>query len=163
MAGFCANEYGCLGTLTVDGFSLNTPAWDMYGFQPLWSEVALRGDEVILPTAPGVRSYPSRLDQIDFEMTLYVNGEVDANGVEYPDYWMGLYTNLRTLRANAFGPVTTGRGTRAAVLTLPDGLTTMTADIKFDTLRQVNEIETPSFAVFRTTLTIPAGEFVEVP
>lgn len=158
MAGFCEDEYGCFGSMEVDGFPMNCPGWDLYGFQQLWSEFSVRTDDVILPTAPGRRSYPGRLDQTEYEMTLYVTGEADQNGVAHPDVWEGLYENLQTILNNAILPVGTGRGTRPATLTFPWGGTS-TVDVKFDQLRQTDDIEDPRFAVYRTTLIVPAGRF----
>lgn len=158
MAGFCEDEYGCFGSMTVDGFSLNTPAWDFYGYQKLWSEYEVRTDEVPLPTAPGRRSYPGRLDQSEYELTAYVTGEADESGVAYPDVWQGLYTNLQSLWNNVLSPVGTGRGTRPAVLTFPWG-GTISADVKFEPLRAVDEVEDARFAVYRTTIIVPAGRF----
>ena len=162
MAGFCADEYGCFGSMVLNGtFPLNCPAWDLYGYQQLWGEFAVRGEEsVLLPTAAGRRSYPGRLDESTYEMTLYVTGEADQNGVAHTDVWEGLFDNLQTLANGAFLPVGTGRGTRPAVLTHPWGGTPMTADVKFEPLRATREIEDPRFAVYRTTITVPAGRFV---
>lgn len=160
MAGFCDDEYGCYGSMEVvsSGFPLNCPGWDLYGYQQLWSEFAIRGDSVVLPTAPGQRSYPSRLDQSEYEMTLYVNGEADQSGVAHGDVWEGLYLNLQSILNGAILPVGTGRGTREVELTFPWG-GTATADVKFEPLRQVEDIEDPRFAVYRTTLIVPAGRF----
>ena len=172
MAGFCDNEYGCWGSMEIaaaaeedPAFPLNCPAWDLYGYQQLWAEFAIRTDEIVLPTAPGRRSYPGRLDQSEYEMTLYVTGEADSTGVAYADPWEGLYLNLQALMNNVFLPVGTGRGTRAATMTfpllwatVPDP--TVTADVKFEPLRQVEDIEDPRFAVYRTTMIVPAGRFV---
>lgn len=162
MAGFCEDEFGCYGTLTVGEteFPLNCPGWDLYGYQALWAQFEVRTDEVTLPTAPGRRSYPGRLDQSSYELTLYVNGEADQDGVEWPDPWEGLYNNLQALNNNVFLPVGTGRGTRPAELTLPWGGTALTADVKFDSLRETGEILEPRFAVYRTTIIVPAGRFV---
>ena len=161
MAGFCDTEYGCWGSMVVDGapdFPLNCPGWDLYGYQQLWTEFAVRTDEVLLPTAPGRRSYPGRLDQSEYEMTLYVTGEANQSGAPHTDVWEGLYLNLQTLMNNAFLPVGTGRGTRSVTLTMPWG-GFVTADVKFEPLRQVEDIEDPRFAVYRTTMIVPAGRF----
>jgi len=164
MAGFLCNGADCLGTpigqITVGGVDLVTPAWQLTGLDKLWFEFAVRTDEVLLPKADGRRSYPSRVDQAEHDLTLYLNGEVDAVGVEFADPWTGLVTNLDTLWANVFTPVTVGRGTRTAVLTLPDGVTTRTADVKLSPLRGQDEIEDPRFVIMRTTMTVPAGRFV---
>ena len=160
MAGFCDDEYGCFGSMVVDTtFPLNCPAWDLYGYQQLWGEFEVRSDEVLLPTADGRRSYPGRLDQSTYEMTLYITGEADQNGVANSDVWQGLFDNLQTLWTNVFSPVATGRGTRPAVLTHPWG-GTMSADIKFEPLRAAAEVEDARFAVYRTSMIVPAGRFV---
>ena len=160
MAGFCEGEYGCFGSMVIDGsFPLNCPAWDLYGYQQLWGEFEIRQDEVLLPTADGRRSYPSRLDQSEYELTLYINGEVDQVGTPWADVWEGLYNNLQTLQNNVFLPVGTGRGTRSAVLTQPWG-GTMSADVKFESLRAADPVEDARFAVYRTTVIVPAGRFV---
>lgn len=158
MAGFCEDEYGCLGSMTIGGYPLNCPGWDFYGYQTLWSEFAVRTDEVSLPTAPGRRSYPGRLDQSEYELTVYINGEADRFGSPFSDPWTGLFDNLNALWSNVLQPVPAGRGTRPAVLTLP--WANLTADVKFEPLRAVGEIEDPRFAVYRCTLTVPAGRFV---
>jgi len=163
MAGFCEDEYGCFGSMTVNAgdFPLNCPGWDLYGYQKLWAEFEIRTDEVTLPTAAGRRSYPGRLDQSAYELTMYITGEADQNGVPHSDPWEGLYKNLQTLWNNALSPVGTGRGLRPATLTLPWG-DDLIADVKFEPLRETGEIEDAHFAVYRTSITVPAGRFVPV-
>lgn len=160
MAGFTCDQYGCLGVMTIvaGSFPMNCPAWDLTGYPKLWSEHAIRTDSVVLPTAAGQRSYPGRMDQTDYDLTLYVNGEVDRNGTPWSDPWAGLYANLQDLWTNALSPVGSGRGTRAATLTTPSA-TTLAADIKFEPLRSTGDVEDPSFVVYRVTLTVPAGRF----
>lgn len=163
MAGFDCVGNTCAGApiaqLSVAGFDLTTPAWQFADLTKLWFEHAVRDQEgLVLPTAAGRRSYPDRLDETQHELTVFVNGEVNADGDLYADPWTGIVSNLDALFTNALSPVTTGRGTRPAVLTLPDGVTTRTADVKFTPLRG-DDIEDPTFAVFRTTMTIPAGRF----
>ena len=163
MAGFECNGSDCfgvpIGQISVDGFDLVTPAWQLGNLQKLWFEFEVRTDEILLPKADGRRSYPSRLDQSEYELSLYVNGEVDEAGLPFADPWGGLVQNLETLWANAFSPVTTGDGTRPAVLTLPDGVTTRTADVKLSPLRSRDDVEDPTFVTMRTTMTVPAGRF----
>ena len=159
MAGFDIACFDTVGELSVDGFDLVTPAWWITNLPKLWFEYEVRGDNVVLPGAPGQRSYPRRLDQSEHELTLYVDGGVDSGGVEYANPWTGLMTNLDSLYANVFSPIGSGRGTRPAVLTLPDGVTTRTADVQFTPLRGTDDIEDPRFVVFRTTMTVPAGRF----
>lgn len=161
MAGFCEDEYGCYGSMEIGDadFPMNCPAWDFYGYQALWAEFAVRTDEVLLPTAPGRRSYPGRLDQSEYELTVYVNGDAQASGAPHSDPWRGLFDNLNTLWENVLAPVATGRGTRPATLTCPWG-DVLTADVKFEPLRAQGDIENPRLAVYRCTMIVPAGRFV---
>lgn len=159
MAGFSPDDYECWGTMVVGGFSLNTPAWLLTGYPKLFTDKEIRTGDVLLPTASGRRSYPSRLDQAEFDMTMFVTGEVNSAGVEYGDPFQGYYSNIQVLWDNVFSPVTTGRGTRPAVLTLPNGVTTLNADVKFSPLRADDEVDDPTYVILRTTLTIPAGQF----
>ena len=161
MAGFCENEYGCFGSMEIDATNLplNCPGWDVYGYQALWAEFEVTTDSVVLPTTPGQRSYPGRLDQSEYELTVFVNGRANLWGAPHADPWQGLYLNLQTLWDYALSPVATGRGTRAATYTFPWG-GTLAADIKFEPLRAVDEILDPGFAVYRTTLIVPAGRFL---
>jgi len=157
--GFDCDQYGCLGVMTLNGtVALNTPAWDLTGYPKLWVEHTVVTDSTVLALSPGQRSYPSRLNQSEYDLTLYVNGDVNQNGVPYADPWVGLYTNLQYLWTNVFQPVTTGAGTHSAVLTTPTG-GSLSAAVKFSELRGADDIENPRFAEYRTTLVIPAGRF----
>lgn len=161
MSGFHVGQYGCLGTLEIGAFPLNCPGWDLLNLDVLWPGVEEEyvGENVLLPRLAGTRGYPRRITQTSHNLILWVRGDVDSAGTPHAEVWQGLWDNLATLRANAFGPVTTGTGTRACTLTAPNGTTTLTADVQFESLRPQGEIEDPNEAIYTVTAVIPAGRF----
>lgn len=157
MAGFC--DYGCTGILTVDGLALNTPAWDVPSLVRLWMEASERGDNKALAgVAAGQRGNPRRLDVAEFDLAFAITGDATSAGVANLDPWLGLQTNLDALYTAVFAPVTTGRGTRAATLTMPSGAT-RTADIQIDPLSFPNDIDDPSFVEAVIHMTVMSGRF----
>lgn len=167
MAGFCETEYGCLGTLSIDGplgpIVLNGPAWDIHNLSPLWYGASVRGESEIMPTAAGRRSNPNRLDEHSEDLLLVVRGDVDPAGVPIADPWIGIDQNLVYLWENVLQPIDEGRGTRDAVLVKPDG-TDWVATVRTQPLQAVgDEITDPLFAPFTFTLTITSGMFVLAP
>lgn len=169
--GYCVGQYGIDGILTINAggvggtaVALNGPAWDVPLLAKMWVEHAVRGDNQTLPGAPGRRSYPRRVDQKDHTLHLTVLGWVNVAGTAYTaadvNSGMAMYTNLQYLWTNVFSPVTTGRGIRPASLLLPDGTTTLTADVQLTPLVTVGEDFNVFEQDFTFTLTIPAGRFV---
>lgn len=157
MAGFC--EYGCTGTLTVDAVLLNTPAWDIPNVTRLWIEGAIRGENRVLPGLEiGRRGNPHRVDVAEFDLAFVLTGAVDSSGTPTSDDWVGLQTNLAALWTGVFQPVTTGRGTRAATLTLPSG-TVRAATVQIDPLTFPNDIDDPTFVEAVIHLTVLSGRF----
>lgn len=163
MAGWCEDQYGCLGVLTIDGVALNGPAWDIPNLSSLWSAATVRGSSIVMPTAAGRRSNPNRLDEHTEDLLIVVNGLANRNGVAEPsgDPWQGLQSNLDDLWSLVLQPLDTGRGTRAATLLMPDGSTVKTATVRTNPLQIVgNEILDPNFAEYTLPLTITSGMFV---
>ena len=167
MAGFCEAEYGCLGTLSIDGplgmIVLNRPAWDVHNLSPLWFGASVRGESTIMPTAEGRRSNPARLDEHTVDLLMVVRGDVDSAGVPYSDPWRGIDLNLGYLWDNVLQPIDSGRGTRDATLVKPDG-SNWAATVRTEPLEAVgDEITDPLFAPFTLTLVITSGRFLPVP
>lgn len=164
MAGYCVGQYGCDGFLTLDGAPMNCPAWDIPVLAHLGFERQIRGTNQLLPTAPGQRSYPRRLDQVDLSMHITVNGYVNSTGTAYSDVDVnsgkGMQVNLDALWTVAFSPVTTGRGTRAAIWTPAWGGTPRTAAVQVTPLRRVGDGFNVFEQDFTFTMTVPAGIFV---
>jgi hypothetical protein len=158
MAGFC--DYGCItGKLTVGGFDLASPAWDIPDLTPLWYAHTVRGANLLLPSASGQRGYPRRLDAGEYTLTLFVTGSVDMFGTAFPDPWHGLRNNLDVLWTNVFSPVVTDTGTRACVLEVP-GAADRSADVQFEPLEAAGDIDDPGLVAFTMSVTIPTGRFV---
>lgn len=151
-------DYGCTGTLTVDGFSLNTPAWDIPSLVRLWAEASIRGENKLLPGAPGRRSYPKRLDQSEIDLPFVIHGDTDLTGAPIANAFLGLQAHLDSLWSNVFTPVTIGRGVRSAVLTLPSG-TVRTAHVQFEPLRLAEDVYDARFVEAVIHMTILEGRF----
>jgi len=151
--------YGPTGILTVGATALNTPAWDIPNLARLWAEAAVRGENRSLPTVPGVRGYPTRVDETTFDLKLFITGDCDELGDPFTDPWIGLEANIDTLWTNVFAPVTTGRGTRTAALTMPDG-TVRTAQVQVGPIQLAADVEDPSFVEASFSLAVVSGRFV---
>lgn len=121
-------DYGCTGTLTISGVSMNTPAWDCVDLTELWLGGDVRGSDRLLPGVPGVKAYKRRTTVTGYSLPMVLTGEVDRFGTVNGDWWAGLEANIDYLRANVVDPTNLTDGTRAAVLTMPSGAT-RTADI----------------------------------
>lgn len=155
------NGYGCTGTLTIDGVLLNTPAWDCTDLTTLWVEATVRGGDRLLPGVPGVIPYRRRLDVTTYALPMLISGDVDQDGTDYPNAWVGLETNMDVLWSDVVAPTNTGDGTRPAVLTMPSGLE-RTADVHVLGLRVSSAVgASTDHALVRAVLqlSVPAGRF----
>jgi hypothetical protein len=161
MAGWCVGEFACNGKLEIGVglYPLNCPAWDIVNLAPLWVEDEFRGDNVALPRINGSRAYPKRLAEGRHDLVLWVRGDADKNGAAHPEVWQGLYANLSALKANVINPPSPPTATRTARLTLPNGTSTLTANVQFEGLRHEGDLDDPLEAIFTLTLIIPAGRF----
>jgi len=157
MPAFC--QWGCTGTLAIDGMPLNSPAWDVPNLTRLWMESDARGDNKALPgLMVGTRGNPRRVEVTEFDLAFAITGAVDETGVPHTTGWIGLQQNLDALWAGVFAPVTTGRGMRAATLTLPSG-TVRTASVQVEPLTFPNDIDDPDFVEAVIHLTVLSGRF----
>ena len=152
-------DYGCTGILTINDLALNTPAWDAPSLVKLWAEANIRGDNLLLPGAQGQRSYPTRLDQSEYDLAFFIYGNTDQDGTVIADAWQGLQQHLDTLWSNVFAPVTTGRGVRAATLTMPDA-SVRTADVQVEPLHFAEDIYDANFVECTIHMIVVGGRFV---
>lgn len=109
--------------LSIGGVPLSTPAWELENLQDLWSGPPTRGVDVVMPGADGQRPYPRKVDAWRVTLNLAIYGDVSWDGTANADARAGLWDAIAHLRANAFDPVATARGTRPLTMTLPDGTT----------------------------------------
>lgn len=151
--------FGATGILTIGSTQMNCPAWDIPNLARLWAEAAVRGGNQLLPTRAGVRGYPTRLDETSFDLKLFITGDVDALGGATASPWLGLEANMDALFAGVFDPITIGRGTRTAILTMPEGAPRM-AQVQVAPLAFAAEVDDPSFVEATMTITVVSGRFV---
>lgn len=117
---FC-DEEALVGDLVIDEFALNTVAWRVENLYEWWLPATQRGNDKIRPGVDGVFAVRRRKTATRRTLQMFISGEVDAFGVPYDNPFNGLSTNLFAFEVNLVDPVTTGNGTRTALLTLPNG------------------------------------------
>lgn len=106
--------------LTINGVPLSTPGWECLNPMALRQGPATRGQDRVIPRAPGVRPYRRRAAPRRHQLDLIVNGEYDGDGTRYANRPARLDANLQYLRDNVTDPTAT---IPTAVLTLPSGAT----------------------------------------
>lgn len=140
---------------------MDTPAWYVTDLTELWMPPAQRGSNVIIPHASGTRAYRRRITETEVALPMVISGAVDQDGMAWPNVLEGLRLNIEWLGENVVDPPLDGSATRAATLTSPDGLTTLTADVQVLALERgalhIGELVTQ--AVLH--ILIPAGRFAE--
>jgi hypothetical protein len=110
--------------LEINGVPLSTPAWEHTNLQAVLGAAAVRGENVIMPGAVGVRAVRRRPTETNHTLELTVFGDRDWEGLPYDDGVMGLIANLEHLKANVVDPLATTNSVRTAVLVLPVGTRT---------------------------------------
>lgn len=109
------------GRLTINSVLMHNEAWCLPDLSSLWSTPSVRGRNAIISGATGVLSKPLRSTETRHSLPFLVSGQHDHLGNVYTDPEKGLEANLAYLWTHVLSPVTTGRGTRKALLTLPSG------------------------------------------
>lgn len=153
-------DYACQGELTIDGVSLNTPAWSVVDLSPLWASFDTRGQNRLIPGAQGVLAYRKRITERDHSLAIVIIGDVDENGDAHADPVEGLEFNLDTLLAALLPD---SDASKPAVLTLPSG-TTRNAEVQvegFEVVRSEIDAENHQYAALEgvINMTIPLGVF----
>jgi hypothetical protein len=145
-----------VGTLTIDGTSLNCPAWGIPDLSALWGLVPpQRGKNVVIPGTPGQLPMPRRDDEAVVTLVMLISGTVDSAGTATADENVGLITNIGLLEA-AFVAPTPPAATLPATLTV--AALSLAADVQVTGFKVA--IVTGGFAKAALELTIPAGRFV---
>lgn len=133
-----------------------TPAWCVTNMIALYGGPGVRGSNRVIPGAAGVLALPRRATETQVSLELVVSGSHDLNGVAYGDPCMGVRLNLRYLVVNLVSPGTAA--TRAAVLHLPDGVSTLGAQVQvLGPLQPARAVANHARATI--DLLIPAGSF----
>lgn len=130
-------------------------AWWITDLSPIWGFPALRGENQIVPGAPGRRAVQRRMDEGTYVMPLQVIGDVNASGGTNANPFTGLRANLEHLWANVGDPST--GVTRLAKLILPDLSVIDGVDVQIRLSIVTQKIATCALLV---EVTVPVGRFV---
>lgn len=114
--------------LEIAGVPLSTPAWEHTNLYTLYGAAAVRGENVVMPGAIGVRPVRRRPTETNYTVDLAINGQRNWAGTPYADPMLGLATNIDHLRDNVIDPLATTNSLRAAIIHLPSG--TLVASIQ---------------------------------
>jgi hypothetical protein len=142
--------------LEVNSVPLDTHAWRVLSYGDLFSAPAVRGDDRIMPGAPGRRALRRLVDATVKSLSLHVYGWRDQDGGAIADPLEGLLTHAAYLRANLGLGLTTGDGTVPAVFHR-GSLANLTGDVTVLAISDWQNVGGRE-ATFRLDLSIPAGE-----
>lgn len=144
--------------LEIDGIPLSTPAWYTTNMDDIWASAEVRGDDLVIPGAAGVRPYPRRPTVTKAAVELAVVGDTAPDGTPQ-DQRAGLAANCAALRALAETTGIAVDGTRPAVLHLAPGAPVLTRTADVHVLRIRFTRTGPNYAVGQMELSIPSGAF----
>lgn len=144
--------------LEIDGVPLSTPGWYTTNMDDIWASAEVRGEDLLIPGAAGVRPYPRRATVTKATVELAVVGDTGPDGAAQ-DPRAGLAANCDALRALTTTTGVAPDGTRPAILHLAPGapVTTRTANVHVLRIRFARN--GPNFATGQLELSIPAGVF----
>lgn len=145
-----ATEY-----LEIASTPLATPAWRILDLTSLWDSAPLRGDDLTLPGANGVRPYARQIDAGRVALPMVIWGDRNRENTAYGNVRTGLLTNMEALHAAIVTPAG-GDGTRTAVWHQADG-GTQTAPVTV--LGLVVRKLSPRAVSATLQLSIPQGRF----
>lgn len=150
--------------LVVNGIPLDTYGWSVIegGYDDLLNSPPLRGGDLVMPGAIGVRPYPRVKTVTPVSISMLIVGELDEDGAPIADPVVGMFTHRDYLVAN-LGIAEDGdpdRGTVPAVWVRGASLPEMEADV---TVLGIQDWRTfpGGFATFRLDLLVPDAEFSE--
>lgn len=137
--------------------TMHRSAWCCVDLTPLWIGPEVRGENVIVPGAQGTRAQRRRVTETSYSLPFAISGVVDPDGNPVANPMNQLKLNIDYLRENVIDPPPNQARTRSATLTLPDGMTVLTAEVQVVRF-QMGDHAGP---VVRAALTIliPAGRF----
>jgi hypothetical protein len=102
---------------------VNPPAWVIGNLGQLWVPGDVRGSDVLMPGAVGVRPFRRRPTVTTHSLPFFVSGSYDYElDEECPDdEWTTLEANLQYLALNLIQAPGTRSGTRDSILMMPSG------------------------------------------
>lgn len=146
--------------LEIDGVPLSTPAWETTDASELWSTAQVRGADLVIPGAAGVRPYPRRPTVTSATVELVVVGDTAPDGTARSEPRAGLAVNCALLEALVGPNGTDADGTRLAILHYAPGGPTADRRGRVHVLRIRFARKDPNMATAQLELSIPAGALV---
>lgn len=147
--------------LTLDGtYLLPNAAIDVRNMPDLWLPASQSGSDYILPGTDGAVAARRYKTATTRTLELVISGERVVTGSPTTTA-ANLQANIAWLRT-VCSPPATAAGTRAAVLTMPDGAT-LEGPVAILGLRFGEVVADARWALATLDLSIPAGELVVVP
>lgn len=123
-----AEPHLATGQLVIDSIPLMEKRWSVLNLYELWLPPAQRGQDKVMPHAPGIRPYRRRATARERVLEMVIDGRynedqelVCAGGTAAA--WEGFELHISYLRQYVVDPTNIGNGTRTATLTLPSGAT----------------------------------------
>jgi hypothetical protein len=117
--------------LDLAGVPMSTPAWEVLNLQTLLSGPSVRGSNVIIPGAAGVRPRRRRATERTVSLELSIGGYKDPEGNTHDDPVEGLVLNILELRTLT-DPLATNNSVLTATLYWRD--LTLTAGVQVGAL-----------------------------
>lgn len=151
-----ATRYATINSVPLDTYGWRVPRG---GYDDLLNGPALRGRDVVMPTAIGVRPYPRKITGTPVSIPLLVVGGFTENGAVNADPIKGMLENRDYLRGALGYPedASATRGTVTMTFVRGSGLSTLTGSV---VLLGLNDWTTRGggLALWRIDLLIPGGE-----
>lgn len=143
--------------LEIDGVPLSTPAWETTDASDLWGSANVRGEDLIIPGAAGVRPYPRRPTVTPATVELAVVGDTAPDGTALAEPRAGLAANCALLEALVGPNGVDADGTRLAVLHYAAGGPATDRRGRVHVLRIRFARKGPNLATAQMELSMPAG------
>jgi hypothetical protein len=143
--------------LEIDGLPLSTPAWDTTNMDDMWASSEVRGDDLLIPMATGVRPFPRRPTVTEATVELAIYGDTAPDGTPQPDQRVGLASNCDLLRQLTSPTGAATDGTRFAVLHMAPGSPVEIRTGRVHVVRLRISRTGPNYAVGSFELSLPGG------
>jgi hypothetical protein len=143
--------------LQIGDVPLNCGAWEHTNLQTVLSGPDVRGENLVMPGAVGVRALRRRPTETNQSIDLTVFGDKKWDGTEHTDPVAGLFANLAHLMANVVDTLATADSSRVATVLYPGG--TLVASVQVLGF-EINESITPWCVTASMDITVIEGRFL---
>ena len=143
--------------LVINSVPLATPNCLAEDIVPLLGGSA-EGENRRIPSASGRRPYRHEPDELVADLTVFLRGDVDSDGVATANHRATLMALIRSLRSSLYTPPATIAGTHAAELRLA-GSVVLTAAVQVPRFTPVSDRNDPARATLALQVVVTAGAF----